>query len=394
MSTLVDQLKTIQPCDDRNFIQIMSQIITKEVIELRSKACNRFDEIFTDYGLEGVRPCEILTEEFLEEIQKENTLIAINNLLTGAGFPPHIIQILTKGVDSLTVKQEQELFNWLLPSQGIRVHKDTARYVRYKTGRAYEPLLTQEEEKKVEDWYVSQGIQEIEKLLLQSIQEFITSKIKCPPEEKLLKLINLVNNIINLTNRTQETFTKLQAGVNVASGIVSILSNTIDAAKKIIAANDVAIAGATATGVGILGTPPLIQASAIVERQIRRYEPQIDALDKTLCAAAKTMQFINLNITVIIALLEVLDALLRACLPTIELSKVNTLTRDMFQGITYGGYTLEVRTVPGSSSTMPQRYAVALDEFGTVVLEGQRSYSASTQILVDEIKFRIDNQLG
>ena len=257
-------------------------------------------------------------------------------------------------------------------------------------------MLTPDELKKVEDWYISQGIQEIEKVVVEAIREFITSKIKCPPQDKLEKILNLVNNLINLTNRAQTTFDKLQVAVNISSGIISVLSKTIDASKKIISANDIAIASATASGVGILGTPPLIQASVIIERQIRKYEPQIDALDKTLCAAAKTVQFINLNITVIRSLLQVIEALLQACLPNTEevLNKLRDFTVSQPGAVFYYNYKLEIRTVPGSSTTMPQRYAVALDEFGTVVLEGQRSYSASTQILIDEIKFRIDNQLG
>jgi len=396
MSKLTDTLSQIQPCDDRNLIQIVSQILTQEVIDLREKVCTRFEGIFIDYGLEGIKPCEIITEQFLEQVQEGNTLVAIDNLLAGVGYPPYIIQILTGGIDSLTVEQEQGLFTWLLTNQGIKVHPNTAKYARYKTKRAYSPTLTSEEVRKVENWYIGQGIQEIESLLIETIREFITSKIKCPPEDKLMKMINLVNNLITLTNRAQSTFSDLQVAVNVASGTVSLISNTVDIIKKAITANDAAIVAATASGVGIAGTPPLIQANAIVERQLRKYEPQIDALDKTLCAAAKTVQFINLNISVIRAILEIIDALLRACLPNTELGlrRLNSFNVDLPGAIDYKGYSIEIRTVSGSSTTMPQRYAVALDEFGTVILEGQRSYSASTQILVEEIKFRIDNQLG
>jgi hypothetical protein len=397
MSTFKDQFSQIQPCDNRNLIQVISQILTQEVVNLKSRACDRFNDVFTDYGLGGVRPCEILTDEFLEQIQEGNVLIAIDNLLLGAGFPPYIIKVLTEGIDSLTQEEEQKLINWLLVKQGVRVHPDTSRYTRYTSNRTYTPTLTPEEVKKVEDWYISQGIQEIQNLVTEMIYEFIASKIKCPPKDTLDKLVRLVNNLISLTNRLQSTFDKLQSAVNIASSTVSILSNTIDQAKKTIAANDIAIAGAVATGVGIAVTPPLIQISTIVDRQIRKYEPQVDALDATLCTAAKTVQYININITVVRALLEVIDALLKACIPNLELGELNTFTqstRDTARGISYEGYFLEVRTSTTSSPTLPQRYAVALDEFGTVVLQGPRSYSSSTQVLLEELKFRIDNQLG
>ena len=38
--------------------------------------------------------------------------------------------------------------------------------------------------------------------------------------------------------------------------------------------------------------------------------------------------------------------------------------------------------------------AVALDEEEVVVLEGPKSFASDTNILLDEIKFRIDNQLS
>ena len=398
MGELLDQLKRIPPCDDRGLIQILTQILTQEVIELREKACNRFADTFQQYGIENFKPCEVLTEEFLKQVQEGNTLIAIDNLLRGNGFPPHIIQILTDGFDSLEVNFQQELYVWVLSRQEIRPHPDTAKYVREKRKEDYNPKLTSEQVKKVEDWYSNQGLQEITTIVEQTIQEFITSKIKCPPQDKLEKLINIVNNLITLTNRAQETFDKLQIGVNVASATVSTLNTIVDNAKKTVAANDIAIAAATASGVGVIGVGPLVQVSRLVDKVIGKYEPQIEALDKTLCAAAKVVQFINLQLSVVRALLEVIDALLQACLNKLGLDntlrKLNSYNIDIPAGMPYRGYILEVRTASTSSPELPQRYAVALDEFGTIILQGQRSFSASAQILIDELKFRIDNQLG
>ena len=59
----------------------------------------------------------------------------------------------------------------------------------------------------------------------------------------------------------------------------------------------------------------------------------------------------------------------------------------------YKGYELAVLQDPNSPAIAPRRYAVAKDNKGTVVLKGQSSFSSDTQVLLDEIKFRIDNQL-
>jgi len=398
MGELLDQLKKVPPCDDRGLIQILTQILTQEIIELREKACSRFADTFQQYGVENFKPCEVLTEEFLEQVQEGNTVIAIDNLLRGNGYPPYIVPILTDGFDALETKSQQEIYLWLLSRQEIKTHPDTARYVREKRGKSYSPKLTQEEVKKIEDWYTNQGLQEITSIVEKSIQEFILSKIKCPPQDKLEKLINIVNNLVTLTNRAQETFDKLQIGVNVASATVSTLNTIVDNAKKVTTANDVAIVGLTASGVGVVGVGPLVQASRLIDKVIGKYEPQIEALDKTLCAAAKTVQFINLQLSVLRALLEVIDALLQACINKLGLDntlrRLNNYNTDYPTGIIYNGYLIEVRKTPSTVGTLVQRYAVALDEFNTVVLEGPRSFSSSTQVLVDEIKFRIDNQLG
>ena len=56
-------------------------------------------------------------------------------------------------------------------------------------------------------------------------------------------------------------------------------------------------------------------------------------------------------------------------------------------------YKLEILTDPQSPSIAPRRFAAAKDSKGVVVLRGPKSFSSSTKVLLDEIKFRIDNQL-
>lgn len=57
-------------------------------------------------------------------------------------------------------------------------------------------------------------------------------------------------------------------------------------------------------------------------------------------------------------------------------------------------YRLEIRTDEKSPKVAAKRFAVALDEEEVVVLEGPKSFASDTQILLNEIKFRIDNQLS
>ena len=59
----------------------------------------------------------------------------------------------------------------------------------------------------------------------------------------------------------------------------------------------------------------------------------------------------------------------------------------------YKGYTLSIIQDPNSPKIAPKRYAIAKDKEGITVMIGESSFSANTQVLLDEIKFRIDNQL-
>ena len=56
-------------------------------------------------------------------------------------------------------------------------------------------------------------------------------------------------------------------------------------------------------------------------------------------------------------------------------------------------YTLSIVQDPNSPKIAPRRYAIAKDMGGTIRLKGDSSFSSSTQVLLDEIKFKIDNQL-
>lgn len=58
--------------------------------------------------------------------------------------------------------------------------------------------------------------------------------------------------------------------------------------------------------------------------------------------------------------------------------------------IIYKGYELIIIQDPTSPKIAPRRYAVAKDRTGVILLKGQPSFSSSVEILLDELKFRID----
>jgi len=56
-------------------------------------------------------------------------------------------------------------------------------------------------------------------------------------------------------------------------------------------------------------------------------------------------------------------------------------------------YNIEVIQDENSPAIAPKRKAIAKDFRGIVVLRGESSFASDPQVLIDELKLRIDNQL-
>lgn len=81
----------------------------------------------------------------------------------------------------------------------------------------------------------------------------------------------------------------------------------------------------------------------------------------------------------------------------IDLSSLNlgntNPTADTESKFFYKGYTLEILLDTTYISIAPRHYAVAKDSTGVIMLQGEKSFSSSTDILLAEIRFKIDTQL-
>ena len=71
------------------------------------------------------------------------------------------------------------------------------------------------------------------------------------------------------------------------------------------------------------------------------------------------------------------------------------LNSDKFTHIGPNGeqFFLDIQTDNSESFIAPRRFAVAKNISGVILLRGPKSFSSSIDVLLDEIKFRIDNQL-
>jgi len=401
MPTLRDTLNSIEACDNRNFIQILNQQITEAIIDAKIQTCERAGEVLSNYGIEDFQPCEVITEEFLERITQGQPIIALENILQNQGFPPHLVRFISQGTNALTLDEYQDVLVWTTPLTGVQVHQSTSRYIVDLTANQNKPrLLDEATTREVEEFYQTQGIQNISQYFQGKLIEYITSKIKCPTPPVLLELLTIVRNLTTFLNRVRQILAKVEEVARVVSGIVNIISNTIPILKKTIFALDT-------VGIPVLASRPIIGRFASILANLNRiisgllikYEAQIKELADALCATSSVITFANAGITLAYALVTMIEELLRGCLPTETSEDLQALSQfvpssfSRRESIPYRGYQLEVRTA-NDGTAIPLRYAVALDPVGVVVLEGPKSFSSSTQILINELKFRIDNQLG
>ena len=117
-------------------------------------------------------------------------------------------------------------------------------------------------------------------------------------------------------------------------------------------------------------------------------DDDLDNTTKTLSDALDKLQDSNISEDIKNNLNSILDNFIN----------LNTQTKDNDSRFYHTGpdgtvYKLDIITDPNSPSIAPRRYAVALNKEGVEVLKGGKSFASEVDILLDEVKFRIDNQL-
>ena len=392
MPTLLEEFRDIQPCDSRTLLQTLATRVIQRSVEIRSQVCLQAENIFAEFGIQDFSPCELLDDNALAKIQTE-PIVGIELLLEKKGFPPYLIKYFQEGIKGLTDAELQDILNWTSPILEINIDTRTAAYIR---DRSRNPILTPQQKTEVENFYTKQGVQDITETATSAITNFVANKLQCPAPAVTQVLLTKVRNLVAIINSFNQVFADFQVGLNTASALVSALNITTQSIKAVIAANDIAIIGLAATPTGASGLTANI--SRIASNLVLKYEDEIKALDDALCAAAKVVTYIGSTLNVVYALLTAIEAILQTCiLEEEDLQIVSSLTPRSFtpgEGSTYRGFKLEIRTAIGEYTAAQRRYAVALDRNNVVVLEGTPSFSSSTDVLLNEIKFRIDNLLG
>ena len=232
----------------------------------------------------------------------------------------------------------------------------------------------------------AQLVLRIQKEVIKMLGKFMN---QCPNPKDLQRIIKTRNNLLKNINSFQKRIDKL-------SKIAQTLLITVAAVRilvKII--TSIPIPTAVPPGAGI---PISI---------LTKYSNALIKLNKTLdklIAEAAAITALILSISAIIkslkARLDAIDVQIKACIKNpnqvvVQVSVAETSANAIPEGdFYYKGYKLEIIQDIIEYKLAPQRHAIAIDKRGIVVLHGPSSFSSSTEILLDEIKFKIDNELS
>lgn len=236
---------------------------------------------------------------------------------------------------------------------------------------------------------------QVQKNILNILNKFSD---KCPTQAELERLLKTRNTLLSHTSSMKKRVGKLN---KVAAGIEATIK-TVKLTIKII----------TSIPVPTAIIPPQVGGLGIPISILTKYSNSLDKLNKTLdrlIEEAATIKVIIASIDKPLASIEdklkLIDTAIQDCLAGKELQDVlqlvdtaqpkeNTGTEGIpNEKYLYKGYILGIVQDPNSPKIAPKRYAIAKDKRGIIVLKGQSSFSSSTDVLLDEIKFRIDQLL-
>jgi len=240
----------------------------------------------------------------------------------------------------------------------------------------------------------------------------------CPPKTELEVIIRQKNSITTALTQTQTALnTMVQTGQTV-NGII----NVTDIAIRVI--KNLPLPTSVPPGVGI----PISVINRFTDTLIKLSD-LIKTNKGVVASIAPAVQSLNGDIQTILGKLAQLDTLLAGCLEQATVGLTDEEKEDYFTSLginlntldttsdpqvnLVGGQALEDSLAPNSNNPLiykdfklvlendkenklsfPRRRIVATRITDGVQIVGDYSFSASTQILVDEVKFKIDKYLS
>lgn len=232
---------------------------------------------------------------------------------------------------------------------------------------------------------------QVQKTVLNMVNKFAS---ECPNQKELQKIIKTRNTLLGHVGSLRGRVQKFNT---VAKGLETTITTTKLLIKVI---TSIPLPTAVIPPGGGVGVPVslltkysnslikinktldrLIDESAAITAIVASVEPPLQMTENRLKAIDIVIQDCSTG-----KALADLSSIVNASQP-----KENTGSEGTPDGrYLYKGYELAIIQDMDAPKIAPRRYAVAKDRRGIIMLKGQPSFSSSVDILLDEIKFRID----
>ena len=236
-------------------------------------------------------------------------------------------------------------------------------------------------------------VAQIQKQVLDLLNKFSSG---CPDSKELEKIIKtrstLINHLTSFEKRIavfKDIAAKLTAVVSIVSAIVKIITS-IPIPTAIIPP----MTGGIGLPISVLNkfSAALVKLNKILDRLLGD-AAAILAVVTTISLVISNLKDRLTSIDLAIQQCSIgqpadLNQILATAQPPENTGSEGTPNPDYL----YKGYVLAIIEDPDSPKIAPRRYAIAKDKVGTIRLRGESSFSSDTQVLLDELKFKIDNQ--
>lgn len=126
---------------------------------------------------------------------------------------------------------------------------------------------------------------------------------------------------------------------------------------------------------------------------IDEYGSQIKAILDEICDFERVVEELKQTVNTAIDKLRALDALIAQCTDQLTPAQLKRYAQPNGDEVGYKGYRIVVENDPKSPQVAPKRFAVAYNRNNVAVIKGPSSFSSDVNVLIEEVKFRIDNQL-
>jgi len=224
---------------------------------------------------------------------------------------------------------------------------------------------------------------------------------QCPNAKEIEKIIKIKNNLLKNINALERRIQKLRSVANKLDASIRAARIGISIIKRIPKPTVFKVIPGQSGGV-VIG----VKFSALTRLSDRliKLNKLLDSLEADKAGILGVINTVSVTLGGLKRRLEAIDLAIQGCSKdSAQLNQIvasaqppqNTgsegtpLDPDYY----YKGYELAIVDDPNSPSIAPRRYAIAKDRAGVIVLYGPSSFSSDTKVLLDEIKFRIDNQL-